>query len=142
MGQEKPLINIDTSGLTEPMNKLVDKISNACGIFYEPIRKVRQAKAKVEVKKIQALGDIELSEIQQRAMNRIIHEETIKQENIENITRLALPHVEDSASPDEVDNDWLHNFFEKSKLISDEEMQILWAKVLASVMLNWPVITA
>lgn len=131
MGQENPLINIDTSGLTEPAKLLIKKISKGCGILYEPIGIVRQAKAEVEEKKIQALGDIELSEIKQRTVDRLIQEETIKQQNVENIIRLALPQLEENSNPNKIDNDWLHNFFEKSKLISDEEMRTLWAKILA-----------
>lgn len=131
MGQDNPLINIDTSGLTEPAKLLIKKMASGCGILYDPIGKVRQAKAEVKVKKLQALGEIELSEIQQRALNRFIQEETIIQQNIENITHLALPQLEKDSRPNEIDNDWLHNFFEKSKCISDEEMQALWAKVLA-----------
>lgn len=33
--------------------------------------------------------------------------------------------------PDKIENDWLVNFFDKARLTSDDEMQKLWAKILA-----------
>ena len=60
-----------------------------------------------------------------------MYEEAQRQANIENITRLALPDVSKDAKPKDVENDWITNFFDQCRLISDEEMQRLWAKVLA-----------
>src|SRR5207247_4111514 len=33
--------------------------------------------------------------------------------------------------PQEIEDDWVTNFFDKCRLISDEQMQNLWSKVLA-----------
>jgi hypothetical protein len=30
-----------------------------------------------------------------------------------------------------MENDWITNFFDKCRIVSDEEMQVLWAKILA-----------
>jgi len=57
-------------------------------------------------------------------------EEAKKQDNIESITRKALPGVSEQAAPQDMENDWITNFFDKCRLTSDEEMQNLWAKVL------------
>ena len=43
----------------------------------------------------------------------------------------AIPELEGDAKPDEIDNDWMTRFFEASKLVSDKEMQSLWARLLA-----------
>ena len=56
-------------------------------------------------------------------------EEAIKQRNIESITAKALPQVEESATPQNIENDWIANFFDKSRLISDDEMQVLWSRL-------------
>jgi hypothetical protein len=61
----------------------------------------------------------------------LVYEEGKRQENIESITNKAIPHLKDSAKPEEIEVDWLSNFFDKSRLISDQEMQELWAKMLA-----------
>jgi Protein of unknown function (DUF2806) len=42
-----------------------------------------------------------------------------------------LPLLEDGASPQNIEDDWIAHFFDRCRLISDEEMQALWSKVLA-----------
>jgi hypothetical protein len=43
----------------------------------------------------------------------------------------ALPEVSPEAKPESMEDDWIANFFDKCRLISDEEMQSLWARILA-----------
>ncbi len=43
----------------------------------------------------------------------------------------ALPLLKDDASPGNVANDWITNFFDKSRIVSNVEMQELWSRVLA-----------
>ncbi len=64
-------------------------------------------------------------------MQRVLHEETRSQQNIEDITRLARPDVREGAKPDDVEADWLVRFFDRARITSDVEMQTLWARVLA-----------
>lgn len=135
MTGEKPqfnLINIDFSKLSEAGTSLVNKVSSGLGLIYEPTHIRRRAKANRDAKKIEKLGDLELNtEIENRAMKRLVHEETKKQINIEEITHKALSHLEDDAEPDKIDDDWITHFFERAKLVSDKDMQILWGKILA-----------
>jgi len=42
-----------------------------------------------------------------------------------------LPELAEAATPERLEDDWITNFFDKCRLISDEEMQVLWSKVLA-----------
>lgn len=58
-------------------------------------------------------------------------EETVKQRNMESITSKAVPLLHENADPGQMDNDWIMNFFDKSRMISDDHMQNLWAKILA-----------
>ena len=51
--------------------------------------------------------------------------------DIEDITSKALPQLADEAKPDAMDDDWVMNFFDKSRIVSDTEMQDLWSRVLA-----------
>ena len=65
-------------------------------------------------------------------MHRFLEEEAKKQSNIEAITQNALPLLEDKSAPENVnDNDRVTNFFDKSRIVSDKEMQHLWSQVLA-----------
>ena len=125
------LINIDTSGFSEPAKLLVEKVSDAVGGIAKPWLTVRNAKAEVQAEVIKAEGRIQLSEIEERGLQRMVREEGKRQENIENITTKAIPNLSGEAKPDEVEDDWITHFFERCRLISDHEMQTLWSNILA-----------
>ncbi|MFW3441403.1 DUF2806 domain-containing protein [Aliarcobacter butzleri] len=129
MPTNNSLINLGE--LAKPINTLIEKISDATGVLYEPTRIRRKAKAEADAIKTNALVNLEIEEIQKRALNRLVNEEIKKQENIENITEKSFTSLEENATPENIENDWLSNFFDKCKLISDNEMQSLWAKILA-----------
>lgn len=122
---------IDIGKLAEPATKLVEKISDAIGGIAKPwqIRRVARAEADAEIIKAQAA--IEVTDLQKRALERFLNEEAKKQANIESITEKALPLLEDKSTPEKMEDDWITNFFDKSRLISDEQMQTLWSRLLA-----------
>lgn len=60
-----------------------------------------------------------------------MNEEAKYQQNMEAIATTALPSVREEARPDSIGNDWLVNFFDKCRKISDGEMQGLWARILS-----------
>ena len=51
--------------------------------------------------------------------------------NIESIAAQSLPLLLEEAKPENMEKDWITNFFDKCRLVSDEEMQKAWAKILA-----------
>ncbi|QYM72676.1 DUF2806 domain-containing protein [Pseudochrobactrum sp. Wa41.01b-1] len=122
---------VNFGGLAKPAVVLIEKVSDAVGGIAKPWQTKRVARAEAEAEKIAALAKIEISELQQRALQRMVREEAIKQENIEKITEGAASALNDDAKPEELSNDWLFHFFEKAKIVSDEEMQSLWSKLLA-----------
>ena len=89
------------------------------------------AKAEAEAAMIKAQSEIEISDLHRRTAHRLIGEEAQRQKNMEDITAKALPHLDEKATPDSMENDWLVNFFDKSRIVSDNEMQELWSRVLA-----------
>ncbi|WOO43151.1 DUF2806 domain-containing protein [Rubellicoccus peritrichatus] len=125
------LLNIDASGLKEPGLLLIEKVSSAIGAAtYTWTRKWKanaDAKAKITLSK----ADIEISELQERSLQRMLAEECKHQENMESITQKAIPNLDESANPKEIDDDWMANFFNKCRHISNDQMQDLWAKILA-----------
>ena len=125
-----PLINL--GDLTKPASILVKKISNAVSILYEPLQIRKVAKAKADAALIEAQSDIEITDLHRRAAHRWIEEEAQQQKIMEDITAKALPQLNESAKPDSVDNDWIVNFFDKCRIVSDKEMQELWSRILAS----------
>ena len=49
---------------------------------------------------------------------------------MEDITAKAAPHLNEDANPNAIEDDWIANFFDKCRIVSDGEMQSLWARVL------------
>ena len=127
--------SLDPLGLAKPATMLIEKISNALGRHFDPSQTVRMAEAEAEAVRILALSrvktDIEARGLRQRAAERFINEEMTKQMNIDRIVGKAIPRLTDDASPVDMEEDWITNFFDKSRIVSDEDMQILWAGILA-----------
>ena len=122
---------INLGDISKPATVLIEKISNAVGVLYEPRRIVNRAKAEAEADKIKALASVELSEIQQRAIDRMIHQEARKQENIEAITAQAVASIGENANVEELEEDWVAHFFKNCDTVSDKEMQSLWSRLLS-----------
>jgi hypothetical protein len=100
---------IDLGELSKPATVLVEKISDAVGGLFRPWQMKRVAKAEAEVEKVRIQSEIELTDLQRRALYRLAQEEAQKQ-NMESITKLALPDIGDDAKPQEIETDWLTNF--------------------------------
>ena len=117
--------------MSKPANTLIKKISGAIGGLYKPFQIRRVAQAEADADRIRAATQIEITELQHRAMSRLFAEEAKKQHNIEAITLKVLPDIRPESQPENVEDDWIADFFDKCRLISDEEMQSLWARILA-----------
>ena len=129
MSDVNPLVNL--GDLTKPATVLIEKISDAVGGVFKPFQIVRIAKAEAEAGRIQAEAHIQVTDLQRRAMHRFLEEEAKKQSNIEAITRAAIPLLEEQSMPEGMADDWITNFFDKSRIVSDVEMQSIWSRVLA-----------
>jgi len=137
-------INIDT-GIGEyakPLNTFINKVSKGIGIAWKPTQIRREAKAQAEASLIAAnaqaeaihiitVKNIELTDLQYRASQRLLTEETRRQENMETIADQALPLLQENCNPNAIEDDWIVNFFDKCRITSDEEMQVLWSMILA-----------
>ncbi len=124
------LIKVDGK-IVEPATTLITKISDAVGGLYKPYQIRRVSKAEADAAIIKEQAHIEINDLQRRAFNRLVSEEAKRQDNIESITAKAIPQLTSSSTPQDMDNDWIMNFFDKCRIISDKDMQLLWAKVLA-----------
>ena len=54
-----------------------------------------------------------------------------KSDNRKEIINNAFPHIEETSNPENVENGWIFDFWDKSGSISTEDLQKLWGKVLA-----------
>lgn len=136
------------SQLISPINKLIDVTAKAIGKVYEPKQIIRIAKAQAEAIDIYAdairknhdvLGELKFegkgvnAELMKRALDRNVYQETLKQANIESVLGKAYEELKDAedCSSETVNDDWTLKFFKKIEEISDNDMQLLWAKILA-----------
>ncbi|WP_051946212.1 DUF2806 domain-containing protein [Verrucomicrobium sp. BvORR106] len=115
----------------KPVNTFLQKLSGHIGDYLKPGNIVRDAKAKAQAVVIKAEADEQVKLIKLRTEARITVEQLRGQANIESIVREAISRIEETAKPEDVNDDWLANFFDKCKLISEAEMQDLWSKVLS-----------
>lgn len=129
MSEGNPLINF--GDLSKPANTLIEKISEGIGGAFKPSQIRRVAIAEADADKIKAVSKIETTELEQRAMQRFMREEAKMQKNMESITIQSLPQLEEDAKPEKIEEDWMAYFFNKCRLVSDEEMQKIWARILA-----------
>jgi hypothetical protein len=122
---------IDLGELSKPATVLIQKIADAIGGIFKPYQIKRIAKSEAEASLIEAETQIQITDLHRRAVHRFIEEEALKQANIERITADSLPLLEAQSSPEKIDDDWITNFFDKCRIVSNEEMQKLWSHVLA-----------
>ena len=122
---------VNLGDLSKPAVTLIKKVSNAVGAVFEPYKIKRAAKAETKAELIKAQSDIEITDLQRRALNRWVEEEAQRQKNMEDITAKALPELNEDAKPESIDDDWIVNFFDKGRIVSDSEMQELWSRILA-----------
>ena len=126
---ENPLI--DLGKLSEPLSKLVDVVGKGIGTLYGPWGTVRQAKADAKAKIIIAKSENEVADLKYRAKCRVEYQEAVRQYNIEQITVHAANALPEKVSDEAVDKDWIFQFFESAQNVCDEDMQILWGRILA-----------
>ena len=130
----------------KPATILFEKIANALGRHFDPSQTIRIAIAEADASEIRAKGDakahralelskaetdIEVTALRQRAATRFINEEMKKQVNMEDIAENAAGLLTDNASPENMEDDWITNFFDKCRIVSDGQMQNLWSRILA-----------
>ena len=121
---------------------LINRIGDALGWYLKPRQIVRvaiaEANAKIEARKILSQWDTEISDeaiaaaIVHRTEFRLVVEQVMQQVNMENIILKALSHLKDDALPQNIKDDWILNFSDKCRTVSDDDMQERWARLLAS----------
>jgi len=116
---------------SKPAAMLIEKVSSALGWYTEPKQIVRKARAEAAATLIKAEADQEVKSLEQRVAIRVANEELKHQRNMESIVIAALPNISEDAMPGEIDDDWLNRFFDKCRLVSNEEVQYLWSHILS-----------
>lgn len=132
--------NIDRNvlGLSKPLTKLIEAISEGVKGIAAPWQMKRIAKAELDIKKMNLIAEKEhqaLETISGIDLNKLTNRELRGMQNINNVVRLAYDELlnEDPAEiPDEkVNPDWASLYFDFIEKVSDEDAQMIWGKILA-----------
>ncbi|MBX3569977.1 MAG: DUF2806 domain-containing protein [Rhizobiaceae bacterium] len=128
--------------MAEPAVVLINRVADAIGGIARPAQirrvaaaehdaKILGAKADIEIERLRILAQRELTEFEQRGVLRRIQQDGIEQASIEAVLVKAIPLVEEHAAPDKMEEDWIRHFFDRARLISNDEMREIWARILA-----------
>lgn len=148
----------DLAGLSQPLTKLIEVCSSGLGKVCEPYLIKKRADAKAyELEAInKALSDNQsliglvnttydngnigivtnndsLQLMQNEILEKQYYQEFKKQRNINNTINFTMNELENETevSDEKVDEDWITRFFNTVENINNEQMQHLWAKILA-----------
>lgn len=128
---------------SKAIEKLIDVVSEAIGTLYEPRQIVRKAKAEAKAQSIVAMeqaktkaiieGDAKKAQYLDAINERLIKKEKRRQKNIEEVVSTAgeILEAEKDISNEPVNPDWVTRFFDIVQDVSDNEMQLLWGRILA-----------
>lgn len=126
------------AALSKPIEKLVDTVRDVMEPGLIVIKAHATAKAKVvdaeaerKASSIRATGEAEAADIVARAQMRRQAEEVRQHQNLESIMRKAADALPETVSDQSVDRDWTAHFVDEAKNTSREDMQALWARLLA-----------
>lgn len=135
--------------------KLIETTSKGIGYLFEPWHKKRMARAEAySIKQItdaisEAIEnhpelpieynngtmriDASGEEFLRRIQKRELYQKMLKQTNIESTVNIAYSQLESKGSIDNtpVEHDWISSFFDFVGNVSNEQMQVIWGKLLA-----------
>lgn len=125
MPQKPALISFDK--LADVANKLIDKISEATGwvVSHDTPRRIAITNY------IQEIQESDFDPLTKAAL--ISNAKKCIKEfcNQNDIVGIAIQSLKSNARAEEVNDDWLAQFMDKARLVSDSEFQILWGNILA-----------
>lgn len=121
----KSLISFD--GAADVLNNLINRIADATGWIATRSTPTREA-VNTYIKEIQEsdydpLTKAALISNAKKTIKEYVNQCAVVQNAVQNI----LP----SAKVEEVDNDWLAQFMDKARLVSNGEIQMIWGRILA-----------
>lgn len=150
----------DLAGLGRAGTKLLDKLSAATGILFEPTRIRRRERARLEADEARRAAEDRATvtraeaeakaatirgeaalDLAGRAARRLRSQEMWRQDNLETVVERAVGHVtgagaEEKEHPREVEDDWLRAFVDYAQRVSNADIQDIWARILAGQMME------
>lgn len=122
---------VDIGKISAPLTKFIEVIGHGVGALHKPYGIVSEAKAEAKAMVIKANAQSQVSDIEYRTYERLNFQEIKRQRNIEKITDTAVLQLPETVSEEKLSDDWIAQFFDYAKDVNDDDVQILWAKILA-----------
>lgn len=118
------------SAIANVTNNVIDKIATSVGIVYsDSIYKIKKDSLRKVYDEIANNKNIDY--FSRIAIISNLNQDLKYYENQRNVISKAINDIEDNIDVNKVDDDWLNFFFDKVKIVSSEEMQNIWGKVLS-----------
>ena len=89
------------------------------------------AEAEAYAARVRTESEIAVQDIRHRAELRRGDALIREQQCIEEVVKQAIEGLDESSRPEDMNEDWIANLFDRCKLVSDREMQSLWGRILA-----------
>ena len=117
------------------IEKLVETITNVTGLTARGIRKNADAESYAAIKKAETETEVQLLKLQgeDKIAQYVLARNKQKVENVEEIVSKAKQQFapDEQVSEEPVEKDWMTRFLNIAEEVSDEDMQNIWARVLA-----------
>ncbi len=119
------LLSFDENG--EAAKQLIDKVSNAIGWIA-----TRETPKRLAVNTyIEEIKNSNLDPITKACLISNAAKTIKEYSQQQNILQIAINNIRKDAKPNEIENDWVSQFMDKARLVSDSVFQLIWGKVLA-----------
>lgn len=124
---------LELTGFSNAADKLSEVIKDSLGLFIEPVKKIVMSEADLIIEKRKAKKQLEIDKINlvNRAKLRLFETEIQRQLNLETICQHAMNNLNEDSNPEELNKDWLNYFFSVSQDVSEEDLKLIWGKILA-----------
>ena len=119
------LIGFDAIG--DAAKLLIEKLSNALGW-------IASRKSLKHIALDSYIEEIKKSEFDPLTKAALIYKsrKTLSEYcNQNSIIQHAIENMRETAEPEKLDNDWINQFMDKARLVSDDEFQLIWGRILA-----------
>ena len=126
---------IDLGNISEPaagvVNNFIDKISSALGWMVTP-KNIKPAIIEANKSIIEEISNRQDINPIERAVIVNNCKKIVKEyKNQINTMQIAIEHLNPNAKSKEVKDDWITFFFDKVKDVTEDDMKIIWGKILA-----------
>jgi hypothetical protein len=130
------------TAIPKAVAKLINTVGDQIGLWLEPTHLRRkgqaeadvllaQVKAATELKVLAVGGRLFLEDLEDRAGQRTRRREAKRQSNLEATLKKVIHQLPERVSDDPVDDDWVFRFFNNCQDVSNEQLQLVWARILA-----------